>query len=185
MSDADVKRFWAKVAIVNDEESCWLWRGTMGNTGYGVFKVGRRNILAHRYSYLLVCGGIPPELFCCHHCDCPKCCRPTHLFLGTPADNTHDAVYKDRMACGEKHGTHLYPETVPRGERHWARTNPERVAKGEKQGSAILTTAHVREIRRLWNSTSRPTQRVLAAQYNVTQTAISSIIHGKTWKHID
>lgn len=35
-------------------------------------------------------------LFVLHRCDNPKCIRVSHLFLGTIADNNHDAKAKGR-----------------------------------------------------------------------------------------
>ena len=37
-------------------------------------------------------------MFVCHHCDNPPCCEPTHLFLGTCADNIADMIAKQRHA---------------------------------------------------------------------------------------
>jgi DNA invertase Pin-like site-specific DNA recombinase len=39
----------------------------------------------------------------CHTCDVKNCVRPDHLFVGTSADNKHDAMTKGRHAFGRKH----------------------------------------------------------------------------------
>jgi len=41
-------------------------------------------------------GPISDGLWVLHRCDNPPCCRPDHLFLGTPADNTADMIAKGR-----------------------------------------------------------------------------------------
>lgn len=74
--------------------------------GYGVMNVNRRRRYVHRTSWELAQGQtIPPGKVICHRCDTPACCNPTHLFLGTHADNVADMGRKGR-ASG------------PRGERH-------------------------------------------------------------------
>jgi len=100
-----IKLFWSKVNIGNDRASCWLWMASRNSKGYGkfvsiFFKSGR----AHRIAYELHSGRkIPKRKLVCHRCDNPPCCNPEHLFLGTAADNTSDAVAKNRIAHGEHH----------------------------------------------------------------------------------
>lgn len=99
---AIAERFWEKVAIVDDAESCWLWQaGTSG--GYGMIKYKGRHHEAHRIAYMLTYGEIPDGLFVLHRCDVPACCRPEHLFLGTQADNMEDRRDKGRHPHGETH----------------------------------------------------------------------------------
>lgn len=101
------QRFWTKVAR---GEGCWEWTGAIcPTTGYGDFSAGGAgsNVGAHRASYELNIGPIPPGLFVLHRCDNRRCVRPDHLFLGTQRDNVRDMIAKGRAAKqqlkGEKH----------------------------------------------------------------------------------
>lgn len=86
-----VERFLAKVTKT---DTCWLWNAGQTGEGYGSFDQKR----AHCVAYELFVGPIAHGLFVCHHCDTPLCVRPDHLFLGTPKDNTQDALKKNRLS---------------------------------------------------------------------------------------
>lgn len=154
-----IERFWAKVNKRGPDD-CWEW--TAGcSRGYGqIGEGGRRGkmLYAHRVSYELHNGPIPigegyHGTCVCHTCDNPPCVNPSHLFLGTIADDTRDMVEKGRQA------------------------------RGEKNGRAKLTEKEVEEIRRGYVRYSRTHgQSALARKYGVNPTAIGFIIRGEHWK---
>jgi len=93
------------VAHVDGLGSCWIWIAYRRRDGYGQMRVGGRMLSAHRVSYELHNGPVPNGLCVLHRCDVPGCVNPTHLFLGTKADNNRDRNAKQRHASGEQHGS--------------------------------------------------------------------------------
>jgi hypothetical protein len=144
-------RFWSKV---DKTGSCWLYRGAVNTTGYGMFIYrGKKNTVAHRLAWRLLKGPIPAGKLVLHRCDTPRCCNPDHLFLGTDADNSADMYAKGRDR-----------------------------SRGEKNIHARLTASIVREIRNLrlvgWNGAQ------LAARFGITASHACNIWQGKSWAHL-
>lgn len=86
--------FWSKVDVRGPDE-CWLWTGARTAKGYGnigISKDGKfRAQYAHRLSYVLQYGEIPPGLCILHSCDVPACVNPKHLRTGTKRENAQDS----------------------------------------------------------------------------------------------
>ena len=84
-----------------NNDQCWEWPLCHNSKGYGriasILLNGKREQLAHRVSWIVTYDAIPNHLFVLHHCDNPPCCRPSHLFLGTQAQNMQDRNSKGRM----------------------------------------------------------------------------------------
>lgn len=75
---------------VNKTPTCWLWTGAITHHGHGRVTWNRQTKLAHRVSWILHNGLILPGLVVCHTCPNKLCVRPSHLYLGTVADNASD-----------------------------------------------------------------------------------------------
>ncbi len=102
--------FWERVnkdgpipAVCPELGPCWLWTGPKTVMHYGCIRVRKKTRYAHVVSWFLATGEWPGALDTLHRCDNPPCVNPSHLFLGTHADNMTDMVVKKRSACGERH----------------------------------------------------------------------------------
>lgn len=101
-----IERFNAKWAL--DESGCWLWKAATIRDGYGQIKIPgtRRQIVAHRLSYMIHKGAIQDGNCVLHTCDNPPCVNPDHLFVGTKRDNAEDMARKMRHTFGERNARH-------------------------------------------------------------------------------
>lgn len=149
-----IERFESKFDKL-DHNQCWNWKTGRFSDGYGQFRFNGRSIGAHRFSYMVYVGDVPKHLSVCHTCDNKLCVNPTHLFLGTTADNHADRDRKGRQA------------------------------RGERQGSAKLTAFKVRTIRRLYCYGSRDLGTGgLAKKFGVSQQLVVRIVNREVWRHL-
>lgn len=140
--------------------TCWAWTGHINNKGYGWFRDGKKNILAHRFSYKEFNGEIPIHnsyhgMCVLHKCDNPMCVNPDHLFLGTNRDNVVDMHIKKR----------------------------DRHPRGEKAGASKLNDKLVLEIRGKYKYKIYPA-KLLAKEYKVSISTILGIVKRRYWKHL-
>lgn len=112
-------RFWAKVHKGEPGE-CWLWTASTAD-GYGKIGVaGKPPALAHRVSWELLVGPIPPNMTVDHQCHnldmrCPggecrhrRCVNPNHLRLASVGENilagkSLPAVNATKTHCDDGH----------------------------------------------------------------------------------
>lgn len=128
-------------------DECWPWRAGAFDSGYGAFSIGRRLLRAHKVAFELSNGPLPDGMRACHTCDNRPCCNPAHLWSGSDADNVAD---RDRKG---------------------------RTARGERSGTAKLTVATARLIRR---DTGK--QRDIAKRFGVCKSTVGYIKRGEYWK---
>lgn len=200
--------FWSKVDVRGMDE-CWPWIARAKHQqGYGLVytrRNGRRtSVTASRVAYALGHGlaDLPPrEQEVCHKCDNPPCCNPFHLWIGTSAQNSGDAVIKGRKAqklkaeqaidiassdepvsaLAARFG--ITPAMVSKIQlgRSWAHvtagtTRPPRASYRPPQ----LSADQVREIR-----SSNESSADLAERFGVSRPTIWRARSGATWKSLD
>ena len=153
------ERFWNRVDQ-STKRSCWLWTGSCSWGGYGRIRYRGPSTYAHRVSWLIHFGEIPPRMLVLHKCDNPPCVNPKHLFLGSQADNMRDMKTKQRSSKGPQ-------GWAPSGEDHW---------------STKLKAKDVRAIRKAYAGGA--TQNALAKKYSMVQNAIGAIVRRVTWRHV-
>lgn len=149
-------RFWSKVDRSGGRDACWEWRACKNKSGYGRFGVASKVVLAHRAAYELMHAQSPGSLFVCHRCDNPACVNPTHLFIGTQADNVRDMRAKGR----------------------W-KPLPPRDNKGERHGMSKLSAGDVSAIR-----ASSASCYAEARRLGISPSAVSAIRRGERWSHV-
>ncbi|NCX03675.1 MAG: HNH endonuclease [Betaproteobacteria bacterium] len=105
-------RLWSRVDMDAGPQGCWLWQGSVNAWGYGQIRrepeghaVRGVKISVHRAAWELTHGPITKGLHVCHRCDNPGCVNPSHLWLGTHAENLYDMKRKGRAARGDRSGT--------------------------------------------------------------------------------
>lgn len=98
----DVDRFWSKV--IKEDDGCWEFYGTQIKGGYCLFRLGKKMVLAHRFSYAIHHEDMIDELDVLHTCDNRVCINPDHLYQGDDSVNVKDRADRNRTATNERNG---------------------------------------------------------------------------------
>lgn len=146
---------WPRIAK-GDPEECWPWTGGLV-VGYGAGTFQKQR---YRVSRVVLSEKLGRELkpgeCALHRCDNPRCCNPSHLFVGSHKDNMVDKCQKGRWRGG------------------WP------APKGSKHGKAKLSEADVIYI---WNNRAEgPTK--LGKRFGVDKTVVHKVLQGTTWGHL-
>jgi hypothetical protein len=143
------KLFMAKVDKSGD---CWEWTSGKDQDGYGIFSI-KKSVRAHRASYEIHKGPIPPGMCVCHTCDNPGCVNPNHLWVGSITENNSDREQKGRSDF----------------------------QKGERGHNSKLTNRQALEIRMEY-ATGRSSHEKISLKYGVSREVIGNITRNKTYK---
>jgi hypothetical protein len=162
------ERFWRYVK--KDNDGCWIWSASLCGRGYGQFWGGKASgiVMAHRFSYELHVGKIPPGLVIDHLCRNTKCVRPDHLEAVTYAENTRRGDAHERRREAE-----LVRETCRNGhsrkEFSFFDSSGNRLCRACSEISARNSYLH----RRTANSPYRPNHlspiRIVAEYFGVSR----------------
>lgn len=166
------------LAVATDKTGdCWLITTSLSNgygrVGYYDGPGGSRYIAAHHAAWVLASGEpVPKGQQINHVCDVRNCVR-----------NDDEGVYVvDGVPC--RRFGHLFLGTahlnmVDRSDKGRAST-----VVGEESHLSKVTDDIVREIRRRY-AAGGISQRRLASEYGITHATLQSLIHRRTWAHVD
>ena len=136
---------------------CLEWDGCRVK-GYGQIvdpSQPRRRLRAPRAAWMAIHGPIPSGYLVCHKCDNPPCFEPSHLFLGTNAENLGDMREKGRSA------------------------------RGLRQHAAKLSDDQVRDIRARFVGGQGGNRSALASEFGVRPTTINEIMCRRARKYVE
>jgi hypothetical protein len=146
------------LSIPEPNSGCWLWLGTMTNSGYGMIgsggnrKNGGKPMGAHQAAWVVSRGAIPGGMQVCHHCDVKVCINPDHLYLGTPKKNMEDAAARGRLR------------------------------RGMERRNAKFSDDDIRDIRK--RHASGETYCAIGRAFGVGHTHVRKIVTGEIWAHV-
>lgn len=159
-------RFWTKVAIVDDENSCWEWTGGRSPLpdNYGSFRwrhprTGMSTVSPSSVVAMFLTDGCLPSHQGNHHCDNPPCSRPKHLYDGTHAENMRDKSERGRGRTRDQTG-----ET-----NHQAKLNEAMVITARNSARAGMKLREIHEL------LGKPCH----------DQVLRWAINGRTWKHLN
>lgn len=142
------------ISRIEKKDSCWMWKGSKNEHGYGTLAINRKTFFAHRISFQEFVSEIPKNRCLLHKCDTPLCVNPDHLRIGTRSENAKEMYEKKRNRC----------------------------QRGEQRYCAKLKEVDVKKIKVMLSQGLK--QQEIADLFGVHNCSISNIKTGVTWKHV-
>ena len=142
-------------AYVNKSQGCWEWTAALTDVGYGMFNFSAKEKIGAHVYAWEAAHGMKV---------------PQGKVIAHHCDN---------RKCVNP--SHLYAATRRQNTGDMIRRG--RNIKDGTPVTATLTKGQVLEIRDRHNEGE--TQTALAKEFSVSQSAISNVVHGKTWSHLD
>lgn len=143
-------------------DACMEWAGAKTRGGYGLRKVDGRLSYVHRLSYCeansLNLDDIAGKVVR-HRCDNPACFNPSHLMIGTQADNLRDMRERGRG-------------------RGWAPAGVKNPSVKLNEDEVRFVLKHHVPQSREWGASA------LAKRFGVSESRIGHIVNGKAWRHL-
>ena len=99
-------RFWSKVT---ESGSCWQWSAARDPAGYGCVTINKEPHKAHRISYEITRGPIPPGAMLDHSCHNRSCVNPEHLRVVTTKQNGEHRSKSNSNSKSGVRGVFWYP----------------------------------------------------------------------------
>lgn len=152
-------RFWRMVnkdgpTVREELGPCWEWQGFRNDSGYGRMVDWKTETLTHRISYEIATGEAIPEGMFVLH----RCDNPPCLRPEHLFLGTAQDNMSDMVSKGRAHTGHLPSNTTK------------------------LTPAKVTEIRRKYQRGY--TQCEIAAEFQISQSQVSSIVRRQNWRWV-
>lgn len=181
---------------------CWIWTGCAHPRGYGRVNSRSGHYYAHRAAFEAYNGYVDQNLMVRHLCGCAGCVRPTHLAMGTAADNgkdmsdmqttrsdlSHDDVRELRRLYDagkplDEIATHfniafgtVYPIVSHKSFRH---VDPHLKGKHKRRLKQFISDSQISEVRLLfldgWKNAD------IARRFGINKSAVSNIRTGKRY----
>jgi hypothetical protein len=105
------KKFLARQVRITrrGEWECWIWQGHCDQKGYGRLACRQRSYKAHRVSYEMFIGSIPPGLVIDHLCRTRNCVNPENLEPVTNVENIRRGESVVTVQAKKTHCIHGHP----------------------------------------------------------------------------
>lgn len=139
--------FYRKVISAGPDD-CWDWSGCKDKDGYPLLTFRKKQMRATRVAVIISGREMPDGFHACHDCGNQSCCNPSHIYAGTPKQNSDDKKKHGTSVEGADSRLAKLTEDDVRAIRSQPGTNRE---IAEKYGVAPSNISHIRT-RKTWRN---------------------------------